>query len=72
MNIATKAKVLFAATVLASTFIGGMSVRQPPITITRHVLVYQSLKPSKYFGEQRNKIAAVIPASALRPYKKGK
>jgi hypothetical protein len=36
-----------------------------PVEVVRYVPVFQPIKSGKYLGEQRDRLAAAIPASAL-------
>ena len=52
-------------------FSAGMAVApvrtvDKPVTVVKYVPVFQSVKAGKYFGQQRDRIAAAIPASALQ------
>ena len=75
MKTSTKLKSFLVLALLALSFAGGMSVRQPPKVVVKEVFVYekvpvyQQVKQGKYFGKQRDTLAAALPASVLRPVK---
>jgi CxxC motif-containing protein len=73
MKFRTKLRLVTLLACCAGSFYAGLQVRQPPkivthdVFITEHVPVYVPVKTAKkYYGEQINRIAATIPASALK------
>ena len=73
MKPQTKAKAIILAVLMFASFAAGTAYREPAKTVTKEIFVYvkqpiyQHVKQTAYFGQQRDRLAATIPASALHP-----
>lgn len=69
----TKVKAIIIATLCFVSFTAGTAFRDAPKIVTKEVFViekvatFHHLKDGSYFGVQKNRIAASVPASALYP-----
>lgn len=58
---------LFATGFMCGANLVSAQVVEKPVTVVKYIPVYRDIKQGKYFGFQRDMIAATIPASALTP-----
>ena len=69
-----KSRILLLVASCALSFLAGLYVRQAPVEHVSYQSVYIPafipLKETRYANEQRDRIAAQIPASALRVVEK--